>query len=968
MDRQVVRVESGVGYGVVGADLHVFGDGVPLYLLLSWAPGPAPDPDWLREMPSRMLNARFAVSEFTGRVDELAELHRWRQSNPRMAVRWLHGPAGQGKSRLAARFADESRAAGWKVVVAVHGPGSVLPSGRQEDLRLDGAAGLLLVVDYADRWPLTHLTWLFSNALLHRPGVPVRVLLIGRTLDSWPPVRAALVDYQAETSAQLLPPLNDGSRSEMFRSARDGYATVYEIDEPDSVVLPPLGHDDFGLPLALHMAALVAVDAHAGGQRAPTDVAGLTCYLLDREHLHWTRRYGDQAHRLGPAASNYRTPPEVMNRAVFTAALTGSVPPATGTAVLDKLDLSLPTAQILGDHAVCYPPAPGTVLEPLYPDRLAEDFLALSLAGHQAGYPAQDWSDDTAIAVLDNTPDPSRAVIFLAAAAARWAHVGPDHLFPMLLERPRTAVLAGSAALSAIAAVPQLGLEVLEAIEPQLPAESQPDLDVGIADIALRLTELRLAGAATDADRVLLLLGLGARLDSAGRHGEALDAGEQAASLCERVAADDPASYELLLAGALGSLTRPLSRLGRRREALSASERTASLFRRLAGTSPHFGPLLAEALTNLSMNLAAAGERERALATAQEAVALHDSVPEDLAFAVDNLGSRLADVGRADDALAAARRAVDLSDPATHRPDLARRLGNLHLRLIGVGRWDEAAMVAADVVTRWRELADGNPSAFEPELAKSLNHLGVCHRQLGEPDEAVVVTAECVAILRRLCAANLSAHQVELAAALDHLGDQLDLVERPDEALAAGREAVEVFRRLAADNPARHDVDLAKALDNLGIRLAAVDRPSEALGACESAVEIFEQLAANDPEVFRADLARALFNLAFRYAAVERADEALDAIGRSVELRRRSAHDADLARSLFGFSALCVRLGAMDRWSEARRAVDESVVRYRRLAARQPRAFSGPLMDATDLSQVIRALSGRRSLFGRRRR
>lgn len=226
------------------------------------------------------------------------------------------------------------------------------------------------------------------------------------------------------------------------------------------------------------------------------------------------------------------------------------------------------------------------------------------------------------------------------------------------------------------------------------------------------------------------------------------------------------------------------------------------------------------------------------------------------------------------------------------------------------------------MVTLWRELADVNPLAFEPELAKSLNHLGVCHRQLGEPDEAVVVTTECVAILRRL----------------------------------------------AADNPARHDVDLAKALDNLGIRLATVDRPSEALGACESAVEIFEQLAANDPEVLRADLARALFNLAFRYAAVERADGALDAIGRSVELRRRSGHDADLARSLFGFAALCVRLGAVGRWKETRRAVDESVVRYRGLAARQPRALSGPLMDATDLSQVIRALSGRRSLFERRRR
>jgi len=56
-------------------------------------------------------------------------------------------------------------------------------------------------------------------------------------------------------------------------------------------------------------------------------------------------------------------------------------------------------------------------------------------------------------------------------------------------------------------------------------------------------------------------------------------------------------------------------------------------------------------------------------------------------------------------------------------------------------------------------------------------------------------------------------------------------------------------------------------------------------------------------------------------------DSWVNAIGRSVELRRRSGHDADLARSLFGFAALCVRLGAVGRWKETRRAVDESVVR-----------------------------------------
>ncbi|WP_433796793.1 hypothetical protein [Actinoplanes sp. CA-252034] len=36
--RQVVRAEGGFAYGAVGADIHVFGDGRPLYLLESWRP------------------------------------------------------------------------------------------------------------------------------------------------------------------------------------------------------------------------------------------------------------------------------------------------------------------------------------------------------------------------------------------------------------------------------------------------------------------------------------------------------------------------------------------------------------------------------------------------------------------------------------------------------------------------------------------------------------------------------------------------------------------------------------------------------------------------------------------------------------------------------------------------------------------------------------------------------------------
>ena len=120
-----------VAYGVVGADLHVFGDGTPVYVLENWRGVPESDPAWLRELPSRMLNARFAVVDFTGRDDELAQLQHWRRNGPRLAARWLHGPSGAGKTRLAAQFAAQS-----------------------------------MIVDYADRWPHSHRRAKLSRAVV----------------------------------------------------------------------------------------------------------------------------------------------------------------------------------------------------------------------------------------------------------------------------------------------------------------------------------------------------------------------------------------------------------------------------------------------------------------------------------------------------------------------------------------------------------------------------------------------------------------------------------------------------------------------------------------------------------------------------------------------------------------------------------------------------------------------------------
>ena len=586
---QHVTATGGFAYGVIGADIHVFGDGVPVYLLENWRGVPETDPAWLRELPSRMLNARFAVVDFTGRQSELQQLHDWGQAGPRLAARWLHGAGGAGKTRLAAQFGAELAAAGWKVITAIHAPGSVsLPPGSQ-DLRLDGTAGLLMIVDYADRWPHSHLTWLFSNAILHQPGVRTRVLLIARTGDAWPALRGALANYQAGTSSQELEPLldSDGHRDEMFSAARDSFAGCYQLDAPEAVHPPDrLNEPDMGLTLALHMAALVAVDAHVEGVRPPTDMAGLTIYLLDREHNHWATLYGDPSHTLDPQPT-YRTSHETMNQTVFIAALTGPVPRQVGVNRVREVFRPVPVApeQVFADHAVCYPPAncdQDTVLEPLYPDRLAEDFIALTIPGHDADYPAQEWAIETVKALLERASDRTyplyvaRAITFLTSAVDRWPHVGSQCLYPLLSSDPYLAVESGGTVLSMLARQ-QTPTSILENVWQGFPSGRRIDLDCGMADIAQRLFSLLQQADPESLNFRLLRSELSARLRHAGRRDESLVAAQSMV-----LAARQPGQREKDLAYALGELHEALGRLGRWQEAISVAEEAEGIRRRLA--------------------------------------------------------------------------------------------------------------------------------------------------------------------------------------------------------------------------------------------------------------------------------------------------------------------------------------------------------------------------------------------------
>ncbi|GAA3468339.1 tetratricopeptide repeat protein [Nonomuraea roseola] len=978
---QNVSVNAGVAYGVIGADLHVFGDGSPLYLLENWR-GPVPvDSGTLRDQPSRMLNARHAVVEFTGREAEMAQLRGWRDSTPRLGVRWLHGPGGQGKSRLAAQVAEESLAQGWKVISAVHGPGTVLPADRREDLRLTGAAGLLVIVDYADQWPLTHLTWLFSNALLYQVGVPTRILLVARTLDAWPGVRATLADRLASTSAQALSALDavTAERQDMFLAARDSFARHYDLADPEAIAAPSgLDGQDLGLTLGVHMAALVAVDAYATGVRRPppADMAALAAYLLDREHLHWARLHSEETHRIDPAGRTFTTTPAAMNYAVFIASLTGAVAHDAGRSLLGGAPVDLDEDRTLADHAVCYPPlhpAATSVLEPLYPDRLAEDFLALTITGHPVDYPAQPWAAPTAAAVLrrpavDHTQAwTPRAVTFLASAAGRWAHVGPRCLFPLLRDDPQLAYDAGSAALVALATAVDVDSDLLESLADLLPDDQHVDLDVGAAAVAQRVITGRLATTDDLEERADLLAELGKRLSYAGRSEDALEPTRAALTIRRQLAADGSYGHQSDVAASLNVLGILQSALGLHEEALATTLEAMEIHRELAEPSYMIAmgavhlPALATTLHNAARLCELLGDPYQALRHAQESVSIdaqlareHPAHLSEFAESLAMVGAILSNLGRESEALFAEEQAAQILtaladvDPAAHLPELADVLNNMGITLSKLGRPADAVTPMIRAVELERRLAKANPDAYLPGLAQALNNLSTRYAELGDFLEALPVAEESVGIYTRLAAANPVAHAEGLARALHNLSSgqmTKGMLCREPELLRVGIEteqrALRLQRDLAASNPAAHIKDLAGYLMAFGFKLSKAERHLEGLAPTEEAVMIFRRLAGDDPVAHRPSLALGLTGFATVRASggvdLDRAhaafQEAFD-IYRELEETTPGVHLANLASALLNFVTTRATSGATP--DAALEAVEEAVSIYEHILEAMP--------------------------------
>lgn len=827
---QTVHAVAGHAYGAVGADIHIFGDRTPVYLLFEHRAVSGQDPAWQRAQPSRMLDARAEVVTFTGRETEFRNLAEWCAGGPDRRARWLHGEGGRGKTRLANHLASRLPGSGWTVVDAVHGTDTHPPAAGSQDLRVPADGAVLLIVDYADRWPVTDLSWLLQNRLLHQ-NVRTRVLLIARSAHGWPALQDKLHNLRIniDTSDQELPPLPDtgGAREHTFAVARDCFARLYPtLTRPHDITTPEaLGQQQFGLTLAVHMAALVAVDAAVSGRRVPTDMAGLTAYLLNREHENWQQMV-ENATAGGLA---YCTPAEVMARAVFVATLAGPTTGQDGLRVLEILDLRPPAgitiSDVLADHAQCYrpiSPSDTDVLQPLQPDRLAEDFLALTLEGSPiSGYPVDPWATSATRRLLAahsgraTSAGNRRALTYLAAAADRWTHVGTRHLYPILEASPQVAKHAGNAALTAIAAIEGIPSRVLMAVQQTLPAGRRVDQDSGAAALVERLTR-RIPLAADGegiAERARQLQQHSLRLAAIGRLGEAEHYAMVAVQMWRMCREYGSGFQPYELSEALNVRAAALGGLGNWPMMLAATEEAATILEGLVPDNPVFYlSALAKVTTNQSIALGGLGRGDDSLAYARRALTMlhalvfdhgdRDCIPS-LARAARNYAAKLAEAGRPGEGLPPLNLAISMLedlvtvDRAAHIADLAASaLGYAELA-VDAGTPASGLGAGQRAVQLREEMAKADRDLHLHKLVDAVISYAIVLEMAGQADQAAFYTRRGVELGEELLARRPTGQQLaELAGQISRLAEWAVQAGRHADALEYSHRAVRFCRHL----------------------------------------------------------------------------------------------------------------------------------------------------------------------------
>ena len=540
--------------------------------------------------PSYLLDARREVVPFWPRPHIQNRLVEWRDDpDDPASVLLVHGAGGQGKTRLANAFAGQCHESGWAVARAVSradSPGDVLPDGPSTVAPAGDNESVLVVVDYAERWPLDTLAELIRSLVLDFSGKVLRILLLARSRGQLWQTLNPLVGRHID----LLDPVELGGltvtrdeREEAFDQAALAFQKALELPpSPSPVESPDLSHDDYGSPLMLHMAALATVTANHDHEPTPgrEDLSG---YLLEHERRHWPLT--------APTTSGV-TPAQASD-SVFLATLLGPLPGAAHAAALMTaagITDQQSARTVLAWHDTLYPQdqpraSTGSVtypaLAPLRPDRFGEDFIAERLTTDPR---ATELLHHTLTlthgqALLDENAI-RRCLIVLAAVADR--HPPTRTSVWALLDDYRLARRANATVIQT--AIDYAPLITCQALETALP-RYRIDLLQAAAALTTHILST-LPHSTSTATRARYLSNLGVRLAEAGNIQGALAPAREAVARYKALAEADPDAHLPNLASSLNNLGNHLAEAGDKQAALAPAQEAVTHYKALAEADP----------------------------------------------------------------------------------------------------------------------------------------------------------------------------------------------------------------------------------------------------------------------------------------------------------------------------------------------------------------------------------------------
>ncbi|WP_140157959.1 tetratricopeptide repeat protein [Micromonospora sp. NBS 11-29] len=875
---------------------------------------PSPVPDLRSRPPSQLLTAQNRVVPFSNRDVELADFTAWRDSDVRHMMRLLHGGGGQGKTRLADRVFEDADQAGWRVLAARHVTDVRYRSRVAEsDMVSEGRDRTLIVVDYADRWPLDDLALLVAETEHHFAG-KIRILLLARSAAWWGPLRYRWQGQGWVLDHMLLNPIAE-SVGVIYQRALGRFAEILAgIDDID-----PLIEVDFDVAprsiLSIHMSALAAVLAHLDQKSTPPDKAALvSSFLFDREQAYW-----EGARSAGRVTVRANT----MSRAVFGAVLAGPMRHDQAVLLLDLLGVSSGTESsdlVLDDHGLLYPAVESPhVLEPLYPDRLAEDFVALRIPGGPAdGESADPWVL-TALRRIVNAQVPDevrrRVLTLLVETSQRWPHVATAALLPLLADDPALAQTLGGAGILRLMGVHGIGNELLEAIDGALPRARMFEFDAARADLGLRLYESRTAAAPNRQARAEVASDLSARLGDAGDREAALRWIREAVAVLRPADSTGELRDLPIVAPQLGALSGRLAELDRFEESAQVAKTALELYRIVNDILPGSADVgIGHVLNNLSMSLRYSGDAEGAFAAVSECVAIR-------------------------------RRLV--TQDARHLSDLAGSLDHLAMILSDRNDFQAALESSAEAVAIFTRLRRDQPDHHEWSVGAALDNRGGILWRCGKRDEAITAVEESVASFKRLFNRNRNAFDVDLYKALNNLAHKQWEHNSPDAAVLTMREAISLLREVASRFPVQYRPDLAESLMDFAGWLKETGNHEELIEVADEAVSVISTKEHLPADALDRAVGQACMWKSDALAATGRIDESFEAAAAAVVSWRRAARlDGEdlmgLANALRGLGARQIHAG---HYENARRSLDEALEILRGLAG--PAAESVELLGVT---------------------